>query len=87
MTDEHDDDALLDRLGSLPGTDVDPKLRESVRRAAHRALHRERALAKRPIERRLRRAYDRALEPLILAVVVLAYISWAVAEVQTILHP
>jgi hypothetical protein len=86
MTDEREED-LLERLAALPTTDLEPGARESLRRQAHRALGREHALARRPVERRIRRLYHRAFEPAILAAVALAYLSWAVLEVQSILHP
>jgi hypothetical protein len=88
MTDErHDDHALAERLGELPGGDVSPRARDRIRREALRTLRRETSLTRRPALRRARRAYDRAVEPALLAAFSFGYVIWAVLSVQSILHP
>jgi hypothetical protein len=86
MTDDPNDE-LIERLGELPGADVSERARERIRRDAKRTLRRETSLAGRPVARRLRRAYDRAIEPAFLVALSFGYVAWAVMEVQSILHP
>lgn len=86
MTDDPNDE-LIERLGDLPGGDVSERARERIRRDAKRTLRRESSLAGRPVVRRIRRAYDRAIEPALLVALSFGYVAWAVLEVQSILHP
>jgi len=75
----------MERLAALPTHDVEPRLRDRIRREALHELRREHAMRDHPARRRLRRAYDRALEPGLLAVGSAAYLTWAVMEVLAIL--
>ena len=84
---EDPNDELIERLSDLRGADVSERARERIRREAKRAFRREASLAGRPVLRRLRRAYDRAIEPALLVALSFGYVAWAVMEVQSILHP